>query len=576
MGQQSQQSRVPDVPDETNAVSRGMQTTEDSAAFQTAPSVDQENEKPSTTASQRDSLDITSVEAATTPRAASAHSGDGATSDSSNGDSEVQRLNAVPEIERVVFAEQYPVTNLNFRIVGWDGQDDPCNPRNFSACRKGALLGLMGCISLVISLSSSMIAPAMSDIRAQFHQENQMLSDLAVSIILVGKGVGPLILAPLSEIYGRRVVLDISNWVFVAFQLGCALSQNMQTLIVCRLFAGFGGAGCLALAPGLVADLYSVPKRGLGTTVMGLGGIAGPVLGPVIGGIIGQRLGWRWDFWLLLILSGFFTVMLMALNLETNARVLIRRKLVRLEKDMLCDDLRNGYDLYQPESKRSLLWRGLQVPFYLLRRSWIIGLLAVYTALIFGLLFLFFLTVPSVFTNDYGFSEQATGLANLGIAIGSLVTIFAHAFVSDRWLSHLTDRNNGVSTPEMRLPLLCIYSLLLPVSFFWYGWSVDKRVNPVLAIMSTVPLAVSTTGMFMAIVTYVIDCHPEQAASAMAAITFARSMVGAVLPLVGPVLFQTLGLGWGNTVLGIVALFFVPIPMVLSRYGPAIRAGFKG
>lgn len=350
----------------------------------------------------------------------------------------------------------------------------------------------------------------------------------------------------------------------------------MATLIVCRLCAGFGGAGCLALAPGLVADLYAAPSRGLGTTVMGLGGIAGPVLGPVLGGIIGQRLGWRWMFWILLMLAGLFTMALMVLNLETNARVLIKTKIEKLEKDLLRDDLRNGYDLNRPASKRSLLWTGLRVPFYLLRKSLIVGLLAVYTALIFGLLFLFFLTIPSVFENDYGFSEQGTGLANLGICIGSFVTIFAHAIISDKWLRRLTHRNHGVATPEMRLPLLSIYSCLLPVSFFWYGWSVDKRASCALAIISTIPLAISTTGMFMAIVTYVIDCHPEHAASATAAITFARSMAGAVLPLVGPILYQNLGLGWGNTLLGVIALLFVPIPIILSRYGPAIRGRFEG
>ncbi|KAI5307009.1 hypothetical protein KEM56_005682 [Ascosphaera pollenicola] len=532
------------------------EASDESTAFETAQC--QEDEKQHEE-SQPNSMEITSVEPSATPPALSDHESPD-----------------IPHVECLMLEEQYPLTNLQFGIVGWDGQDDPSNPRNFSSGRKAALMALMGCISIVVSLSSSMIAPAMADIRDEFHVQSQVLSDLAVSIILIGKGIGPLILAPLSEIYGRRVILDLSNWVFVLFQIGCALAPNMATLIVCRLCAGFGAAGCLALAPGLVADLYAAPKRGLGTTVMGLGGIAGPVLGPVIGGIIGQRLGWRWMFWILLILSGFFTMALMVLNLETNARVLIKTKIERMEKDLLRDDLRNVYDINRPASKRSVLWSGLQVPFHLLRKSLVIGLLAVYTALIFSLLFLFFLTIPSVFENDYGFSEQGTGLANLGICIGSLVTIFAHAIISDRLLRHLTLRNNGVATPEMRLPLLSIYSCLLPVSFFWYGWSVDKRANCVLAIISTIPLAVSTTGMFMAIVTYVIDCHPEHAASATAAITFARSMAGAVLPLVGPVLFQNLGLGWGNTLLGVIALLFVPIPIILSRYGPSIRGRFTG
>ncbi|KAI5291980.1 hypothetical protein KEM55_008183 [Ascosphaera atra] len=347
----------------------------------------------------------------------------------------------------------------------------------------------------------------------------------------------------------------------------------MKTLIICRFFSGLGGAGSIALAPGLIADLYPAENRGFGATVVGMGGLAGPVLGPVLGGFIGQQLGWRWEFWLLLIQSAIYAAALTILNVETYGPVLIRRKIRTLEIELLRDDLRSAYDLDKPPRKRgSVLLHGLTVPFVLLTRSLVIGIMSISTALIFGLLYLFFLTIPSVFENDYGFTASKTGLANLGLCLGSILTMFLHALTSDAWLRRLALKyNGGVPTPEMRLPLLTIYTLIMPVSFFWYGWAVDTRMSYIWPIVSTVPFAISSTGMFMVIVAYVIDSFPEHAASASAAITFARSMVGAVLPLAGPAMFKRLGLGWGNSVLGFLSLLFVPIPFVFYRYGERMR-----
>lgn len=81
-------------------------------------------------------------------------------------------------------------------------------------------------------------------------------------------------------------------------------------------------------------------------------------------------------------------------------------------------------------------------------------------------------------------------------------------------------------------------------------------------------------GLFMPIQTYVIDCYPAYAASANAILTATRSLVGALVPLAGPSMFNSLGLGWGNSLLGFLALAFVPIPILFTRYGKAIREKF--
>lgn len=71
-----------------------------------------------------------------------------------------------------------------------------------------------------------------------------------------------------------------------------------------------------------------------------------------------------------------------------------------------------------------------------------------------------------------------------------------------------------------------------------------------------------------------IQTYPTYAASANATLTATRSLVGALLALVGLKLFDNLGLEWGNSPIGFIALAFTPVPTIFSRYGQRIRENF--
>ena len=72
-----------------------------------------------------------------------------------------------------------------------------------------------------------------------------------------------------------------------------------------------------------------------------------------------------------------------------------------------------------------------------------------------------------------------------------------------------------------------------------------------------------------------IDSFDEFSASALAAITMARSVGGAILPLIGPILYEQLDQGWGNSVLALVALMCSIIPILMYKYGARWRARFS-
>jgi hypothetical protein len=75
----------------------------------------------------------------------------------------------------------------------------------------------------------------------------------------------------------------------------------------------------------------------------------------------------------------------------------------------------------------------------------------------------------------------------------------------------------------------------------------------------------------MAVSTYLVDAYTVYAASALAANTVLRSLVGALLPLAGNKMYQTLGLGWGNSLLGFIAIALAPLPIFFYIYGERIR-----
>lgn len=125
-------------------------------------------------------------------------------------------------------------------------------PFNFSTTRKWTWVWLLSAVTFVTPFSSSILSPAIHQLLSEFGVASPIIGSMTVSIFLLGYAVGPIFIAPLSETYGRRPVLIISNSFFCVWQIGCALAPNIETLVIARFFSGLGGAACLVC-------LYSLP-----------------------------------------------------------------------------------------------------------------------------------------------------------------------------------------------------------------------------------------------------------------------------------------------------------------------------
>lgn len=376
--------------------------------------------------------------------------------------------------------EKYPLTDLDNGLVGWDAQDDPLNPRNFPRKSKLFILFLVSAITFLSPLASSIFAPGIPFVNADFQNTSQLLGSFAVSVYVLGFAVGPLFLSPLSEIYGRCVVLNVSNVFFCAFTLGCALAPNLGGLIVMRFLAGVGGSACLTIGTGVIADMFITSQRGKAVAIYSMGILFGPIIGPICGGFIAQRAGWRWDMWVVLIVGVLLTVGLFVFNKETNHNVLLNRKTLRLRGELQRPELQNVMNASKPAAAltpKAILLGGLTRPLKMLTTSPIVLLCSLYMSFLFGLLFLLFTTLTPVFVQTYGWAPEMTGLAYLGIGVGNFLGIGIVAKTSDAAIIKLAKRNKGVYEPEMRLPLCVFFGSLIPVSFFWYAWTVYYKVH---------------------------------------------------------------------------------------------------
>lgn len=182
------------------------------------------------------------------------------------------------------------------------------------------------------TIGSSIPAGASAQIQEYFKVTNEYLMVLPVSIFLIGYILGPMIFAPLSEHYGRKIVMIGTFLVFTAFVLGCALAPTFGSLVVMRLIVGIGASTPISVIGGIYADIYNT-SRGRGTAVAAFMAATtwGPVCGPTISGYM-ATVGWRWVFWVELIFAGVTWPFLLFMP-ETFGPVLLRRKAAKLRKE---------------------------------------------------------------------------------------------------------------------------------------------------------------------------------------------------------------------------------------------------
>ena len=367
-------------------------------------------------------------------------------------------------------------------IVWWDSDDDPENPYNWPTWRKVVNCTFVSALAFITPLGSSVFAPGVPRLMVEFGSDSPELAAFVVSVYVLGFAAGPLLLAPLSELYGRNIVYHSCNVFFVGFLVGCALSPTLNALIVFRFFSGVFGSCALSNGGGTIADMIVQEKRGAAMAAFSIGPLLGPIIGPVAGGFLSDAEGWRWVFWLLVIIGGLITIVMFIFARESYAPVLLQRKVNRLRKETGNPLLRSKLDAGL--SSADYFKRGIIRPLKMLVFSPICVIFALYMAVVYGFLYLMFTSITPVFLENYGFPANTVGLVFLGLGIGSMLGLAFFSATSDRTLKKMAEKDGKGMKPEYRLWPLPFSAFLMPIGFFIYGWTVEYHVHWIVPIIS--------------------------------------------------------------------------------------------
>ncbi|KAJ8125894.1 hypothetical protein O1611_g7743 [Lasiodiplodia mahajangana] len=457
-------------------------------------------------------------------------------------------------------------------LVGWEEPEDqdPENPLNWPARRKWGNIAQLSAITFLTPLSSSAFAPGVPLVMAEFNNYSPILATFVVSIFVLGFATGPLLIAPLSEMYGRIRVYHVCNVLFVVFTIACAVASSFDQLLAFRFLSGFAGVATVTCGSGSIADMIPREQRGKAISVWSSGPLLGPIVGPVIGGFLVEAKGWRWAFWLVAIVGGAFTLAGFFILQESYSPVLLERKARKLRESTGNNAYRSKLD--SGKSNGQMLKEALIRPMKLLIFSPPVTLMSIYIAILYGLSYILFTTFTFVFQEQYNFTASSSGLSFLGSGVGTILGLFYGSLISDPVIKKAVDRK-GAAEPEDRLTFIITIpaTLSIPAGFFLYGWATQMKLHFIIPMIGNALNGFGTIAVLMCIQTYLIDAYTQHAASVIAANAVLRSLLGALLPLFGLKVYDSLGLGWGNTLLGFLALAFAPLPWLFRVYGGKIR-----
>ncbi|TGO44045.1 hypothetical protein BCON_0628g00030 [Botryotinia convoluta] len=416
---------------------------------------------------------------------------------------------------------------------------------------------LVGMLVVINStMGSSLPSNAIPFIAPHFHITSESAEILLISMYLLGYVLGPLVFCPLSEQFGRRTIMLATFFCYTAFTLGC-----------------INAGSPISVSGSIYADIYKDPvTRGRAMAVFTAGTCVGPLVAPIISGFISPVLGWRWTFWIGLIVAGASWVPLVFLP-ETYGPVLLLKRAKQLRKETGDSEIIAPIELEKQDLKQMMtvtLTRPIRMLFFEL----IVLAACTYLALAYGIFYMYFEAYPIIFEGIYGQSSGVSGLMFLPIGGGAILAIIVFLWW-DTFLRKAQASKKAWAQKEesRRLPLAILGGPLYVISLFWLGWTSRASIPFYIPMLAGIPFGMGFILIFIALLNYLTDAYEVFAASAMAASSCCRSLAGAVLPFAAKPMHTKLGMPWASSLLAFLSLLMCGIPVLFTWKGDRIREG---
>ncbi|ETS74376.1 hypothetical protein PFICI_14242 [Pestalotiopsis fici W106-1] len=486
------------------------------------------------------------------------------------------------ETQPLLPAEAVPPTTLDAHhdqtsdknLVTFDPQGDEENPLDWPEAYKWCIVGLMAFMAFTVTFTCISVVPVANRIVADLDdgRTSKSASVLLVTIWELGEAAGPLLIAPLSEMYGRYPVMNACNVGFILTTLLAVLSENSTMFIAARALTGVVVATNV-LNPAIVGDIFVTERRGSAMSLISLAPLTGGAVGPLISVAVSETLGWRAVCWMSIILAGIAEIGFLTCFRETYKVPILNRKAARLRQETGNDKLRSVYD----EGAHSIakLREAIMRPLLVLSQSLVLQLAALCGSVTFTFFYIISTTLPDIVEGEFHLDPATSGAAFIFFSAGSITIALVLNRALDKVFVKLRDANDGVDRPEFRLPFVILGGFLFPLAIAFYGWVPALSLQVPYLYLAITLFGATLQFSFMPLMTYVVDAFGLYSASALTAMIVTRCLMSTFLPLLAKPLIDSFGYGWGFTVLGAMMLSLAPIPIAIFRYGHRWRQWTK-
>lgn len=456
-----------------------------------------------------------------------------------------------------------------------DSHED--NPRFWSYPYRLYILVLYATFSMIGPYASSMASPAATAIGKELGFHSSLEENLLVGLFMLSFFFGPLCSAPISEAYGRRIVLLVCSVLFIVFNIGCAVSKTEAQILVLRFFAGFFSGAIMPMGGGAVSDMFHPHERGVAMALYSISPLLGPCLAPVISGWIIQGWGedkWPWTFWIGTIIAGIIFLVGLVLVRETYAPRILQLKARTLRKKTGDKRYHSAFEL-RVETVWQKIKRVFLRPIIFLFTEVLVAVPALYLSIIYACFYLCIVSLPRVFGTIYHYNIGISSLNNIAMGLGAIIFgQIGGRFVDTVYQSMC--RKHGMRRPEYKLPFLMITVFILPIGMLIFGWTAEYHKVWIAPDIGLFLVGAGLIGSILQVQLYMADLMTIYAASAISATTSLRSLMAFLFLLFSNTMFDNLGVGWGLSLLSlIVAIVGIPAPFLLYKYGPQLRARSK-
>ncbi|KAJ0134940.1 putative transporter, partial [Colletotrichum tanaceti] len=308
--------------------------------------------------------------------------------------------------------------DLSKHLLDFDPNGDSDNPREWPTPFKWTIVGLLALTAFTVTFTCISVVPVaariIEDLDHNDEGTNSPASALLVTIWELGEAAGPLLIAPLSEIYGRYPVMNAANALFIAATVLAALSASAPLLIAARCLTGLAVASNV-LNPAIIGDMFPPDSRGSAMSMVSLAPLVGGAVGPMISGAIAQTLGWRQVLWMSAALAAVCELLFLTCFRETYKMTILRRRAAthaQAHAHAHAHAHEPGAGAAVDDHKSMLkLWESVKRPFHVLFRSHVLMGLSLFGCVTFSFFYVMSISLPGILQEVYGFSPALTGLS---------------------------------------------------------------------------------------------------------------------------------------------------------------------